>query len=159
MYGLTSVTSVTRGGMGGARGGGGGACCIDCKSQTCAGPSQVALAGQPINNDTSFHFIQRRRRCAFHWQHCQLANQLFSLTTHRPGHYFFPISFATFMNECRKKLSNSHLTWQSWINEKNHLILIQFVDKTNWPRRDLNTQPSDLESDALPLRHEVLCTP
>ncbi len=23
------------------------------------------------------------------------------------------------------------------------------------PRRDLNTQPSDLESDALPLRHEV----
>ena len=25
-----------------------------------------------------------------------------------------------------------------------------------WPRRDLNTQPSDLESDALPLRHEVL---
>ena len=24
-----------------------------------------------------------------------------------------------------------------------------------WPRRDLNTQPSDLESDALPLRHEV----
>ena len=27
-----------------------------------------------------------------------------------------------------------------------------------WPRRDLNTQPSDLESDALPLRHEVLLT-
>ena len=25
-----------------------------------------------------------------------------------------------------------------------------------WPRRDLNTQPSDLESDALPLRHGVL---
>ena len=25
-----------------------------------------------------------------------------------------------------------------------------------WPRRDSNTQPSDLESDALPLRHEVL---
>ena len=25
-----------------------------------------------------------------------------------------------------------------------------------WPRRDLNTQPSDLESDALPLRHEAL---
>ena len=24
-----------------------------------------------------------------------------------------------------------------------------------WPRRDLNTQPSDLESDALPLRHGV----
>ena len=27
---------------------------------------------------------------------------------------------------------------------------------TDWPRRDLNTQPSDLESDALPLRHGVL---
>ena len=27
--------------------------------------------------------------------------------------------------------------------------------KTQWPRRDLNTQPSDLESDALPLRHGV----
>lgn len=26
---------------------------------------------------------------------------------------------------------------------------------TSWPRCDLNTQPSDLESDALPLRHEV----
>ena len=24
-----------------------------------------------------------------------------------------------------------------------------------WPRRDSNTQPSDLESDALPLRHGV----
>ena len=28
-----------------------------------------------------------------------------------------------------------------------------------WPRRDLNTQPSDLESDALPLRHKVSVTP
>ena len=27
-----------------------------------------------------------------------------------------------------------------------------------WPRRDSNTQPSDLESDALPLRHGVLHT-
>ena len=26
----------------------------------------------------------------------------------------------------------------------------------SWPRRDLNTQPSDLESDALPLRHGVV---
>ena len=25
----------------------------------------------------------------------------------------------------------------------------------SWPRRDSNTQPSDLESDALPLRHGV----
>ncbi len=29
--------------------------------------------------------------------------------------------------------------------------------KNSWPRRDLNTQPSDLESDALPLRHGVTC--
>ena len=27
--------------------------------------------------------------------------------------------------------------------------------KASWPWRDLNTQPSDLESDALPLRHRV----
>ena len=27
------------------------------------------------------------------------------------------------------------------------------VEKIKWARRDLNTQPSDLESDALPLRH------
>ena len=32
------------------------------------------------------------------------------------------------------------------------------VRKRFWPRRDSNTQPSDLESDALPLRHGVkLC--
>ncbi len=29
--------------------------------------------------------------------------------------------------------------------------------KKVWPRRDLNTQPFDLESNALPLRHGVLC--
>ena len=29
------------------------------------------------------------------------------------------------------------------------------MDK-KWPQRDLNPQPPDLESDALPLRHEVL---
>jgi hypothetical protein len=29
------------------------------------------------------------------------------------------------------------------------------VKKIVWPRRDSNTQPSDLESDALPLRHGV----
>ena len=28
--------------------------------------------------------------------------------------------------------------------------------KMFWPRRDSNTQPSDLESDALPLRHGVI---
>ena len=34
----------------------------------------------------------------------------------------------------------------------------QNVRKRFWPRRDSNTQPSDLESDALPLRHGVnLC--
>ncbi len=33
--------------------------------------------------------------------------------------------------------------------------LIKFEEKKIWPWRDLNTQPSDLESDALPLRHRV----
>ena len=37
-----------------------------------------------------------------------------------------------------------------------HASLKFLLQKTGgWPRRDLNTQPSDLESDALPLRHEV----
>ena len=27
-----------------------------------------------------------------------------------------------------------------------------------WPGRDLNTQPSELESDALPLRHQAMWT-
>ena len=32
----------------------------------------------------------------------------------------------------------------------------RLVGKRFWPRRDSNTQPSDLESDALPLRHGVI---
>ena len=35
-------------------------------------------------------------------------------------------------------------------------MVIKIIPKNvSWPRRDLNTQPSDLESDALPLRHGV----
>ena len=36
-----------------------------------------------------------------------------------------------------------------------YLTLISLQKANWWPRRDLNTQPSDLESDALPLRHGV----
>ena len=36
--------------------------------------------------------------------------------------------------------------WTGFLND---------INKNAWPRRDLNTQPSDLESDALPLRHGV----
>ena len=32
---------------------------------------------------------------------------------------------------------------------------LKLGEKCLWPRRDSNTQPSDLESDALPLRHGV----
>ena len=36
------------------------------------------------------------------------------------------------------------------------LMVIKIIAKNvSWPRRDSNTQPSDLESDALPLRHGV----
>ena len=35
-------------------------------------------------------------------------------------------------------------------------ILSYWQKKGTWPRRDLNTQPSDLESDALLLRHGVV---
>ena len=37
------------------------------------------------------------------------------------------------------------------------LSCIHQIQKYCWPRRDSNTQPSDLESDALPLRHGVKC--
>ena len=35
------------------------------------------------------------------------------------------------------------------------ISLLTFVVYKDWPWRDLNTQPSDLESDALPLRHKA----
>ena len=35
------------------------------------------------------------------------------------------------------------------------ISLLPFIVKNEWPWRDLNTQPSDLESDALPLRHKA----
>ena len=34
-------------------------------------------------------------------------------------------------------------------------IITLMILHIHWPRRDSNTQPSDLESDALPLRHRV----
>ena len=42
------------------------------------------------------------------------------------------------------------------------LYMVQISDfkiEPAWPWRDLNTQPSDLESDALPLRHGVTWPP
>ena len=40
---------------------------------------------------------------------------------------------------------------QVWTLHKSDMKLTKYL----WPRRDSNTQPSDLESDALPLRHGV----
>ena len=42
---------------------------------------------------------------------------------------------------------------RSWVQSS--LEASRFFKKIFWPRRDSNTQPSDLESDALPLRHGV----
>ena len=54
-------------------------------------------------------------------------------------------------------LVNQRSWVQSSLEAKNFLlqILDKRVAKCLWPRRDSNTQPSDLESDALPLRHGV----
>ena len=53
------------------------------------------------------------------------------------------------------QMSNSLL-----ISAKVRLIFLLCIPpqkiKYFWPRRDSNTQPSDLESDALPLRHGVM---
>ncbi len=42
------------------------------------------------------------------------------------------------------------------MDQTNDQIKILFLVKIKiWPGRDLNTQPSALEADALPLRHQV----
>ena len=41
-------------------------------------------------------------------------------------------------------------------SSENKTIKIKKKMKKLWPGRDLNTQPSDLESDALPLRHQAI---
>ena len=43
--------------------------------------------------------------------------------------------------------------------EYTHLLFKISQKCITWPGRDLNTQPSELESDALPLRHQALHTP
>ena len=47
--------------------------------------------------------------------------------------------------------------WQSvgLVNQRSWVQSSLEAKKFFWPRRDSNTQPSDLESDALPLRHGV----
>ena len=58
------------------------------------------------------------------------------------------------MNVLLSKTKKQSLKW--W---KLHVIKRkvnwEFNCKKDWPGRDLNTQPSDLESDALPLRHQA----
>ncbi len=52
----------------------------------------------------------------------------------------------------------NQMSWvQSSLEATQHFVISGFVQtkKYCWPRRDSNTQPSDLESDALPLRHGV----
>ena len=46
--------------------------------------------------------------------------------------------------------------WAISTNLLNTSNIVKKKKKAIWPRRDLNTQPSDLESDALPLRHEFM---
>ena len=49
------------------------------------------------------------------------------------------------------RYQNTHYNWFQGRLETLNCVF----HKIHWPRRDLNTQPSDLESDALPLRHGV----
>ena len=60
--------------------------------------------------------------------------------------------FVKWRVECLRSIfwySNLHNTPDRFRTccQKNHM----------WPGRDLNTQPSELESDALPLRHQACC--
>ena len=69
--------------------------------------------------------------------------------------------FATFVSftsaAILKKISDPRVTWTP--TRPSDLELdVQINWKNNWPKSDLNTQPSDLESDALPLHHNVTVT-
>ena len=58
---------------------------------------------------------------------------------------------------CKPKVMSSILIGGSLLFLKSCQVLLLAKKKVGWPRRDSNTQPSDLESDALPLRHGVSC--
>ena len=62
--------------------------------------------------------------------------------------HIFRIDHAIFYTVIHLELYNRKFNW----GPQNKMKMTR---KKFWPRRDLNTQPSDLESDALPLRHEV----
>ena len=57
-------------------------------------------------------------------------------------HSIFPL--CDVLSGCATPISTTLASLGYWYSKENL-----------WPRRDLNTQPSDLESDALPLRHGV----
>ena len=67
----------------------------------------------------------------------------------------------------KKSLWSKEKIGENLLLEARGQIIVRFTTeyiswqekRAPWPRRDLNTQPSDLESDALPLRHEVLRGP
>ena len=56
-------------------------------------------------------------------------------------------------NKCLSEINNSSKYSDSnlWVFKASI-----FLQQKTWPLRDSNTQPSDLESDALPLRQGVL---
>ena len=56
---------------------------------------------------------------------------------------------------CKPKVMSSILIGGTKSFDLNDLLAWFKTAKQCWPRRDSNTQPSDLESDALPLRHGV----
>ena len=58
-------------------------------------------------------------------------------------HSIFPL--CDVLSGCATPISTTLASLGYWYSKENL-----------WPRRDLNTQPSDLESDALPLRHRVM---
>ena len=56
---------------------------------------------------------------------------------------------------CKPKVMSSILIGGTISFFHEYTKKIENLPKVLWPRRDSNTQPSDLESDALPLRHGV----
>ena len=101
---------------------------------------------------------QTRNRCATNsWRYS-------SRTVERLGCFSFQYSFFLLLNVPIFPWIVTVLLETNKILIKLAGLFLNFLKKNNtnsnvsgyWLRRDSNTEPSDLESDALPLRHELL---
>ena len=80
--------------------------------------------------------------------------QISAVRTISPLFYFFSFFFLSFVSPFYLMIR------RNWKHEllSSYFIRHQLEANCKWPQRDSNSQPSDLESDALPLRHTANCS-